>query len=90
VAIEAAGYYMARLRQTWRERRSTEERHDLALASYNAGIGNMLAAQQACGGARAYSAIVECLPAVTGRHASETIAYVKAVHRWFALMEARP
>jgi soluble lytic murein transglycosylase-like protein len=87
-AIEAAAFYMARLRREWRAPRADADRHDLAMASYNAGLGNLLKAQRACGGAASYRAIMACLPRVTGRHAEETQTYVARIHHWFQLMEA--
>jgi membrane-bound lytic murein transglycosylase F len=77
-----------RLRREWRAPRADADRHDLAMASYNAGLGNLLKAQRACGGAASYRAIMACLPRVTGRHAEETQTYVARIHHWFQLMEA--
>lgn len=86
-SIEAGAFYMARLRRQWSAPRPERDRHDLAMASYNAGLGHLLAAQKACGGPSSYAAIVACLPQITGRHAKETLGYAPAVRRWFALME---
>lgn len=86
-AIEAGAYYMATLRAVWSSPRPEHDRHSLAMASYNAGTGNMLAAQRACGGALLYDDIMICLPQVTGRYAAETIGYAPAIWRWFALMQ---
>ncbi len=88
IAIEAAAFYMAKLRRSWSAPRPQDDRHDLALASYNAGLGNILEAQRLCNGARLYAGIIVCLPSVTGRHSAETIAYVVRIHRWFTEMEA--
>lgn len=87
-AIEAGAYYMAQLRAQWRSPRPALDRHQLAQASYNAGIGNLVAAQKRCGMASGYAEIVACLPDITGGHSSETIAYVKMIAHWRALMAA--
>lgn len=86
-AIEAGAYYMATLRRAWSSPRPQDERHRLAQASYNAGLGNILAAQRACGGARDWADISRCLPSVTGRHAQETLTYVERIARWRAQLE---
>ena len=82
-AIEAGAFYMARLRQNWSSPRPEQDRHSLALASYNAGLGNLLKAQRACDGALLYANIAQCLPQITGAHAQETLYYVPAVWRWY-------
>jgi len=83
IAIEAGAYYMARLRRAWTAPRPSEERHRLAQASYNAGIGNIIDAQNRCGGARDWADIAPCLIQVTGpRHSAETRGYVDAIARW--------
>ena len=87
LAIDAGAYYMARLRAEWSAPRPQDDRQRLAQASYNAGIGNMLAAQRRCGGRNAYRAIIACLPDVTGAHSRETIAYVDRIARWRAMIE---
>lgn len=89
-AAQAGAYYMARLQRFWSSPRPHMERHRLAQASYNAGAGNILAAQRRCGGARDWREIRACLPAVTGRHARETLDYVDRIARWRTLMEVAP
>jgi len=79
IAIEAGAYYMVRQMGAWTARRSATERWRLGLASYNAGLGNILAAQGACGGALGWREIAPCLSAITGRHAAETLGYVRLV-----------
>lgn len=86
-SIEAGAYYMRRLRLNWSSPRPERDRHDLAMASYNAGIGHILAAQRACGGALLYEPIMACLPQITGRHAQETLGYAPRIRRWHAMME---
>lgn len=87
-AIEAGAYYMAKLRAQWTAPRPAEDRHQLAQSSYNAGLGNILAAQRRCGGPPGYEDIIRCLPHVTGRHAQETITYVRRIAYWRHLIEA--
>lgn len=82
-AIDAGAFYMARLWRGWSAPRPVSDRWDLARASYNAGFGNLLAAQRRCGGPPGFSAIMACLPAVTGRNAQETATYVARIHRWY-------
>lgn len=84
-AIDAGAYYMATLRLKWSSPRPEVDRHNLALASYNAGFGNILAAQRLCAGALLYPDIIICLPQVTGRHAKETTNYVPAIWRLYTL-----
>lgn len=87
-AIEAGAWYMARLCAGWSSPRPTLDRQQLAQASYNAGMGNLLRAQAACGGAVRWPAVAACLPSVTGRHAQETLTYVDRIARWRAVMMA--
>lgn len=78
-AIEAAAFYLSRLRSGWYSPRPEKDRLKLALASYNAGLGNLVKAQKVCGMPVKYPAIAQCLPMVTGHHANETLHYVPAV-----------
>jgi soluble lytic murein transglycosylase-like protein len=85
-SIEAGAYYMRKLRVAWHAPRSEVDRHNLAMASYNAGLGNILKAQKLCGGLSPYSSIIACLPEVTGPHADETLSYVPRIRRWHIQM----
>ena len=78
----AAAYYMRQLRRGWSSPRPERDRHSLAMASYNAGFGNLLSSQRACGGAPGYLDIIACLPDITGHHSQETITYVKRIWHW--------
>lgn len=82
-SIQAGALYMAHLRRSWSADRPETDRHNLALASYNAGMGHLLTAQRLCGG-NLYAQIMACLPQVTGRHAAETMGYAPAIRRWAA------
>lgn len=86
VAIPAGAFYMAKLRGGWRWPRPDSDRHDLALASYNAGFGNVLRAQRLCDGVVFYADVVRCLPMVTGRHAVETCNYVARINDLFFVL----
>lgn len=88
VAIDAGAYYMRKLRRSWSAPRPAEDRQRLAQASYNAGLGNILEAQERCGGPPGWREISACLPAVTGRHAQETLTYVERIAKWRMLLEA--
>lgn len=79
----AAALYVRRLRRSWYSPRPEYDRHSLALASYNAGLGNLVAAQRRCDNARLWPDIARCLPDITGRHARETLHYVPAIWGWY-------
>jgi membrane-bound lytic murein transglycosylase F len=83
----ASGWYVRRQLSIWTWRRTDYQRLELALASYNAGAGNVLAAQRECGGAITWDGIRPCLPAVTGHHSAETIGYVRNIRRWYRSMQ---
>jgi len=82
-SIACAAWYDAKLRRTWRFKRSEESRRELVFASYNAGSGNVIAAQRACRGALDWQVIKECMPGITGHHSEETIDYVDRIGRWY-------
>lgn len=89
-AILGGAWYMAQLRKQWRaHERPPDERQLLAQASYNAGTGSILRAQELCGGIM-WTEIAPCLADVTGeRNARETIGYPIAIAKWRALIEAK-
>jgi membrane-bound lytic murein transglycosylase F len=89
-AIEAGAYYMARLHRAWSSPRPEHDRWDLARASYNAGLGNILKAQRRAGGALRYPAIIAALPDVTGHHSRETITYVERIHEIHGRLSCSP
>ena len=79
VAARVAAVHMERLAKFWSAPRPDFCRLKLQIASYNAGEGNIEAAQALSGGEPCWEGIAPYLPAVTGRHAAETIAFVA---RW--------
>ncbi|HVJ31685.1 MAG TPA: transglycosylase SLT domain-containing protein [Terriglobia bacterium] len=86
-AIEAGAYYMAQLRRSWVADRPPMEKHRLAQASYNAGTGHILEAQQICRDARMWDQIKPCLAQITGPgNARQTIDYVDHIARWQEMM----
>jgi membrane-bound lytic murein transglycosylase F len=87
-SIRAAAIYMRDLSDGWSSPRPQDDRYKLALASYNAGFGNILKAQKRCDMAVLYDRIVPpCLPCVTGRHSKETTEYVELIWgRWWPAM----
>jgi membrane-bound lytic murein transglycosylase MltF len=83
--IAGGAGYMSELRAVWRQHstRTPLERNRLAQAQYNAGTGNILAAQKRCGDALLWSDIAPCLAGVTGpRNAKETTDYVRLTAAW--------
>lgn len=87
-SIIAAAMYMGDLNRSWSSPRPVMDRYMLALASYNAGIGNLLRAQEKAEGALPYSEIISRLAEVTGHHARETTEYVDRIVRvhWVRLL----
>lgn len=86
LAIPAGAYYMNKLRRGWSAKRPELDRHSLAMASYNAGFGNLLKSQRKCEGKTLYNDIIKCLPRVTGRYSKETIQYVKRIWKFYKLL----
>lgn len=78
-SIHVAACYMSYLIQEWSWPRPELDRYCLAMASYNAGIGNILKAQKMAGGPSLYRHIIAGLPPVTKRHSRETIQYVRKI-----------
>ncbi|WP_418186718.1 transglycosylase SLT domain-containing protein [Aliarcobacter lanthieri] len=78
-SVYAQVYYMNKLYKNWKVERTTLERFELALASYNAGLGNILKAQKLSGNKRNWNDIKKYLAGVTGRNSLETINYVEYI-----------
>ena len=86
-SIHCCAHYMSDLLKGWKAERSTEDRYKLALASYNAGFGNILAAQKLAQGAADYDSIISKLPVVTGaKNAKETTTYVRKIFEYYHLL----
>lgn len=80
-AINCCCAYMAHLYNEWHAPRPEIDKWALALASYNAGLGNILHAQRLPGDQTAYASIISRLPQVTGHNAEETQNYVTRIKR---------
>lgn len=83
-SIFTGAMYMAYLLKQWKSPRPEVDRTCLALASYNAGLGSLLAAQREAKGALLYREIITGLPAVTKDHSRETIGYVRKILEYWA------
>lgn len=85
-SIRAAAIYMNRQLKFWSSPRTNLDRYKLALASYNAGAGNIHQAQKKCNMPLPYQLIIKCLPMVTAHHSIETIGYVKNImEKWYVV-----
>jgi len=85
-SIICGGWYMARMDRNWNRRgRTPEQVWHLSLASYNAGIGNILKAQRAADDVSlTWGQIQPYLYLVTGRQNSlETTRYVILIPQHF-------
>lgn len=85
-SILAGAFYMSRLIGQWKAQRPKMDRYCLALASYNAGIGNLLKAQENQNDAALYANIIQGLPDVTGHHSKETIGYVESIFNHYRVL----
>ena len=78
--IEIATLYIAHLGRFWSYPRSDYCRLQLQQASFNAGEGNVVRAQDLSGGRLCWSHIAAFLHQVTGQqHSEETISYVQRI-----------
>ncbi|MCK9504683.1 MAG: transglycosylase SLT domain-containing protein [Porticoccaceae bacterium] len=83
-AIPACAIYMRQRYETWTAPRPELDRYCLALASYNAGTGNILKAQKLAGGANDYVSIIAKLHLVTGiDNSNETKNYVVRIFNYW-------
>lgn len=83
-AIPAAAHYMKKLLKGWTAPRPEMDRYCLAMASYNAGMGNLYKAQKKANGANGFAKILAALDQVTGRHAAETRAYIPRILHFYS------
>lgn len=79
VNLMAGAWYMARQRAIFKAPRPETDRHNLACGAYNAGAGNIIRAQRLAGDPSGWEPVASVLPQVTGRHATETVNYVKRI-----------
>lgn len=92
-AIPACAIYMRKMWDTWTSPRPELDRYCLALASYNAGTGNILKAQKLGNGANDYASIITQLHRVTGpSNAHETRTYVEKIFSYWGqyAIQGRP
>lgn len=92
-AIPACALYMQQMWEIWTAPRPELDRYCLALASYNAGSGNILHAQKLAGGVNGYSSIIAHLHRVTGAtNAHETRTYVERIFGYWGeyALQGRP
>jgi soluble lytic murein transglycosylase-like protein len=82
-SIQVGACYLAYLHSQWHSPRPAMDRVCLAMASYNAGLGSLLRAQQRVKGALAYRDIIRGLHLVTGEHSQETINYVRNILEFY-------
>jgi len=92
-AIPACAIYMRQCYDTWTSPRPELDRYCLALASYNAGTGNILKAQKLASMANDYASIITQLHRVTGpSNAHETRTYVEKIFSYWGqyAIQGRP
>lgn len=79
-SVNTGAAYMKSLWLQWSAPRPEIDRICLAMASYNAGLGNILKAQKLAGDVNDYKSIISKLREVTGeKNAFETTTYVKRI-----------
>lgn len=83
--IKAGITYMRKLYSYWKKIDDAEERWRFALASYNAGMGNIKSAMRKANRegyiTNVWSCVSPFLKRVTGKHSKETINYVARVEK---------
>ncbi len=76
-SIRAGAWYMRKMWNAWTVRRTPVEQWKWALASYNAGMGNILKAQKEAEGSSAYADMIDALAEITGEeNAAQTRDYI--------------
>ena len=81
--IQFAAYYMSKQLRFWRKVPVALEADKMAVASYNAGAGNINRAWKLCQQPNSWETVATCLPRITGRHSTETITYVKKIWEFY-------
>lgn len=84
--LNAGARYMTWLLGQWKAPRPQQDRENLALASYNAGLGNILEAQKLANNAWAYDTIMRELHRVTGHKSAEPINYVYRIREFYSTL----
>ena len=83
-SIKCCCAYMADLIKSWKADRTEQDRYNLALASYNAGLGNIIKAQRIVKGANDYVTIISGLKFITGNdNALQTTDYVVKINSYY-------
>lgn len=85
-SIFTGACYMGWLIGQWKSPRPAMDRYLLASASYNAGIGRILAAQDESGGKLLYSEIIDKLPITNPSGSKETTDYGSMIMTYYSLM----
>lgn len=86
--IQASAYYMSTLIKQFKRPRPYEDVWKLSLASYNAGLGNILKAQSIGGNHLTYSPMALSLHKVTGKaNSKQTTDYVTRIGQYIIIME---
>ncbi len=88
-------FYDRQLWGQWRAERPAGDRIQFMLASYNAGLGNILRAQKVAAGEgrcnpNLWECVAEALPTVTGAHSVETVNYVQKIKKFFGALLNNP
>jgi soluble lytic murein transglycosylase-like protein len=81
-SIWAQVYYMNKLYGQWTTKRSNLGKLELAFASYNAGLGNILDAQKASKNLTYWNDIKIHLSKITDKNSLETISYVDYIIKY--------
>ena len=87
INIELGAFYMANIMNKFTEERTLECLIEVSWASYSAGFGSIMRAQEKANGARCWENIRNKLSEVTGRHAKETIDYVSRNWKHFRCLK---
>jgi len=82
-AIPAGIYYDSTIYNKWSTKKTLQDKIDFMMASYNAGMGNIIKAQSKCSlpdtDPQTWDCITKKLNLITGKHHVETLGYVKRI-----------